>query len=312
MLQEKYKNQQGQSLIEITIAIVVFGLVGSAIVSLILGGGNTLIQGEKQLQIQLLTQEAMEAVFSIKNRAWNEIAYSKSALGTSSNQWNLVGEDTEEIIGDYKRIISFQNICRNIDKNIVDCPGDYVDFHSKKVVVDIVWQGTEKKSTTTELTYLTNWDSKEWIQSDWSGSSSQAIWLDETKYDYSDGNIDHASSGEIKLAIDGDGYKTSAYLISSAYNMLDNSPVQIIEWDEILASSTDIQFQIRTSPNASSSPGIWTNWYGANGIDTYFTNATGTIISIALNDNQWMQYRVELLSNGSSTPTLKEIKINYK
>ena len=104
----------------------------------------------------------------------------------------------------------------------------------------------------------------------------------------------------------------SCTLTSSSFNMTDSSPVQIIEWDETEPSNCDIELQLRTAPDSSGSPGTWTNWYGSSGSGSYFTNNAGTLISVDLNDNQWMQYRVELSTDGVDTPILKETRINYK
>ena len=89
-------------------------------------------------------------------------------------------------------------------------------------------------------------------------------------------------------------YQTSGTLTSSAFNMSDASPVQVIEWDETLPSCSPactIKFQVRTAPDASGTPGVWTSWYGATGAGTYFTNHYGTLISTDLNGNRWVQYR---------------------
>ncbi|MFH1292158.1 MAG: hypothetical protein ABIH87_03090, partial [bacterium] len=110
-------------------------------------------------------------------------------------------------------------------------------------------------------------------------------------------------------------YAISGSATSSAFNMGDSSPVQIIEWDEDLAlcsPSCDIKMQVRSASDASGSPGIWTDWYGSSGLDTYFSNSSGTLISTDLNNHQWVQYRIELSSNGVNTPVLQEVRVNYK
>jgi len=88
----------------------------------------------------------------------------------------------------------------------------------------------------------------------------------------------------------------------------------VIEWDETIPACTPactVKFQVRTAPDAAGVPGIWTAWYGASGAGTYFTNATGTVISTDLNDNLWLQYRAELAGDAMDTPILSEVRLNY-
>ncbi|MCA9388201.1 LamG domain-containing protein, partial [Candidatus Berkelbacteria bacterium] len=133
--------------------------------------------------------------------------------------------------------------------------------------------------------------------------------------------LDSALSPELKSVTIGYsgggfvGFSLSGSLVSSAFDMGDVSPVQIIEWDETIPScspSCSVQFQLRTAPDASGSPGTWTNWYGATGMGTYFTSANGTRIPVELNGNQWLQYRVELAGDGAETPVLEEIRTFYR
>ncbi|MEK7184212.1 MAG: LamG domain-containing protein, partial [Patescibacteria group bacterium] len=111
------------------------------------------------------------------------------------------------------------------------------------------------------------------------------------------------------------GYVTAGSFQSSAFNMTDNSPVEILEWDQSIPSCTPtctIKLQVRTAPDASGSPGTWTAWYGATGSGTYFTTNTGTRIPLFLNGNRWVQYRVELAGDGVNTPTLQETRLFYR
>jgi Tfp pilus assembly protein PilV len=111
------------------------------------------------------------------------------------------------------------------------------------------------------------------------------------------------------------GFMTAGWLQSSAINLADASPVENIEWDQVVPSCSPVctvRFQVRTAPNAAGVPGTWTAWYGATGSGTYFTVNTGQRIPVALNGNQWVQYRVELAGDGTSTPTLQELRLFYR
>lgn len=112
-----------------------------------------------------------------------------------------------------------------------------------------------------------------------------------------------------------DRYVHSGMLTSSAFSLGNPSPVTVIEWDEILPVCTpacDVRFQIRTAPDFDDAPGTFGNWYGAQGVDTYFTEPRGTIIPTGINGNAWVQYRVFLDGDGHHTPTVQEVRIYYK
>jgi len=78
------------------------------------------------------------------------------------------------------------------------------------------------------------------------------------------------------------------------------------------SANETVKFEVSTAPDSGGSPGVWSSWYGAAGSGTFFTNATGTLISTDLNDNQWVRYRATLSGNGSGTPVLEEVRVNYK
>ncbi|PIR93808.1 hypothetical protein COT97_04610 [Candidatus Falkowbacteria bacterium CG10_big_fil_rev_8_21_14_0_10_39_11] len=127
------------------------------------------------------------------------------------------------------------------------------------------------------------------------------------------------SSGDDNLDIGGFRFAVTifepfGYLISSAYDMGGGMSVQVIEWDENVAScdpNCDIKVQLRSAPDNVGSPGTWTDWFGATGSGTYFTDPNGSLVPIDLNGNQWVQYRVELSSDAGDTPLLEEIRVNY-
>ncbi len=110
-------------------------------------------------------------------------------------------------------------------------------------------------------------------------------------------------------------YYSSASLTSSAFPLGNPSPVTVVEWDESLPSCTpscDIRFQVRTAPDVGGSPGAFGSWYGSTGVDTYFSNPAGSVISQAVNGNSWVQYRVFLDGDMQATPTLSEVRIYYQ
>ncbi|MBT4277761.1 hypothetical protein HOD96_03405 [Candidatus Falkowbacteria bacterium] len=106
----------------------------------------------------------------------------------------------------------------------------------------------------------------------------------------------------------GGGYVTSGELISSAYDAGATSrAVQSIEWDEIIPSCSpacDVTFQIKSATTEGGlSSASWSSSY---------TDPDGNILSTSHNANRWLQYKTILTGDGTETPTLEEIRLNYK
>ncbi|HBU07349.1 MAG TPA: hypothetical protein DEB09_04680 [Candidatus Magasanikbacteria bacterium] len=192
-------NNKGQSLLEVIVALAIFALISATMVSLSTGGFVSMDVGGEQTEAQALVGEGMEAIRTIRDRAWNELIFTTSSITTSSGQWIFSGENTTAQLGDYTRTIVIEPVCRDVSNNIDTCPGFYTDIQTKKITSQIDWPVRNTTNTVKQVTYLTNWDSLNWIQTDWSGGNSQSIWSDITKYDSDDNNIDFSQIGIVQL-----------------------------------------------------------------------------------------------------------------
>ncbi|MDD4333099.1 MAG: hypothetical protein PHT51_03225 [Patescibacteria group bacterium] len=158
-----FYNKNGQSLLEIILAVAIFGLVAATITTMVLGGDASLSQGGKQTEALAYAQEGIEAVRSIRDRAWNENKYATSSVATSSGEWIYNGEGTTQTIGEFARTIAFSDVCRDISDNITVCPGEYIDPHTKKVTVRVSWVTSAGATNNVEkIAYLSNWHKKVW------------------------------------------------------------------------------------------------------------------------------------------------------
>lgn len=127
-------------------------------------------------------------------------------------------------------------------------------------------------------------------------------------------------------------YSTSQTLTSSAYNTGDSGVLlNQIDWEETGTSGStfDIKFQIRTAPDngSNTAPGTWGAWCGPTSCagtpgdenyadswhDTPPTDQTANIQSSQRDstDDQWIQYKVWFVSDGSATPTLTSVTMQY-
>jgi type II secretory pathway pseudopilin PulG len=314
----------GQSMVEIVVALAIFVLIIASLTSLILGSFSSLERGKQLTQAQTLAQEGIEAVRAIRDRAWNELIYNRSAVAVAGNQWVFVGEGTTEQIGEFTRLIDFLPIYRDEDGNMISSTtsDSYLDVLSKEIIVRISWEIRDGVDNTIEqTTYLTNWRANEWLQTDWSAGAGQTIWSDSAKYDSDDGNINNETAKEISLKeIATSTYASSGYLISSAFNTGGQSAFSAIAWEENLpplCGSCQIKIQIKTAPDTAGFPGTWSIfWSGPDGEDgdeiDYFATSTGQLIHTDHNGDQWIKYKAWLSGDASSTPVLNEVKVFYQ
>ncbi|MFH0891877.1 MAG: hypothetical protein V1867_03800 [Candidatus Falkowbacteria bacterium] len=153
-------SNKGQSVMEIVIALAVFVMFAASTAALILGGFSLLKRGEEYTIASALAREGVEAVRSVRDRDWDELAYSRSAVAVSGGQWALAGEGTTETIGDYIRVIDFYPVYRDGSGNIAaaEDPGASLDASSVKITVGISWETGQGTTESVErTTYLTDW-----------------------------------------------------------------------------------------------------------------------------------------------------------
>lgn len=125
-------------------------------------------------------------------------------------------------------------------------------------------------------------------------------------------------------------YADPSELISSPYNTTDSANLLgSLGWNETLpVVDTDVQLQIRTAADNVGSPGTWSSWTGPDGTSGTFWNSAnthsggcsgvGTISCTTLPpslrdalDDQWIQYRVVLVSSFDNKPVVADVSVTY-
>ncbi|OGL82178.1 hypothetical protein A3H10_03610 [Candidatus Uhrbacteria bacterium RIFCSPLOWO2_12_FULL_46_10] len=252
-------DNRGQSLLEVVVALGIFALLATAVVTLAAGSFMGLSRGGEQTQAGALAEEGIEAVKAIANRAWNKLIYSPAKVSVNAGQWELSSASSELIENKYTRTITFSDVCRNASNDIADCPSSYIDVHSKQVKVKVNWSPGQGAANYVERTsYLTNWDSREWTQTDWSGGSGQAIWSDSRRYEADDGNIDVSTAGEVKLKSIGPPpvcpSKTWDFSTASDYTLSDPAKIEVDAGNNNVARLKDMGGQLI---NPATTRGLW-------------------------------------------------------
>lgn len=219
MKTDSAKEQSGQILVEMLLAILIAAIIVGGAASLFyvnLKSGQK--SGAKSAAISLAQEglEAMEAVRDTTN-GWHNIYLPPDGNGSAGDKgdsypyyiykngsvWDLsTNTANRDIIIDgitYSRTIYIYNASRNAtgDREIVASGG--IDDPSTQKIKVKVSQSDGKDIVFEE--YLTRWKNNTFPQTDWSGGSGQAgpITSPNASYASDDGNIDTGTAGNIKL-----------------------------------------------------------------------------------------------------------------
>lgn len=135
---------QGQTLLELIIAIGIFITVVSGLAFFIL---ESYISGRLASEItkaNFLAEEGMEAVRSIRDNNWGDLLAGNYGLAIFENKWIFQGAQ-EDINSELKggiRVVTIEDI----------------DPDRKKLTSQVTWQFTQARPQEVRLvTYLTNW-----------------------------------------------------------------------------------------------------------------------------------------------------------
>jgi len=312
----------GQSVLEIVTALAIFALLSTALVTLILGNFDFFTAESEMMRGQQLADAGMNAVEAVRDEAWNNLIYSRSAVGLNGNQWELVGEGTTEQLDKYKRTIDFFPIYRNENGEISSSADAYLDVQSKEVEVNVSWQ----KKNGSELAVhrrkiLSNWRVALWRQNDWSGGEGEEVWSEGTvnKFKASDGNLDFPGGKPSLKEVATSTFASSGELESSAFFIPAGKNFTALEWREDIPAdcpACNIRLQIKTAKDIAGTPDIWTaTWSGPDGEDgdedDYFEAPQGSLINLKHNSDQWLKYRVLFDGDGAKTPRLEEVRVVY-
>src|SRR3989344_5945790 len=159
----------GQSLLEVIVALAIFSLIAGAFVTLTLGSISSVNYGTDFLVADAFADQGVGEIRARRDNAWNDLTD---------------GTEVETIDGRFERTITVSP----------------VDLETKLLEVEVKWSSPVGQiQTVSRQTRLTNWDSRDWIQTDWSDGNGQISWFDPARYDSDDGKVDVTTIGEVKL-----------------------------------------------------------------------------------------------------------------
>lgn len=193
------KKFKGFSLIELIVAIGVFSILASGVVYVFVTSyKNFFGVGDKQVVVQF-AQEGMEAARSIRDNGWQTIVENADGdpmgVQKTNGVWQFSG--VNNTLGDLTRVIVISAVERNSTGSIVDSGGTD-DPDTKKVTVTVEGSGVADYVL---VTYFTNWSTKTWEQSDWSGTGSNEFWASMTTASSSFSNVSTSTIGQVGLSL---------------------------------------------------------------------------------------------------------------
>ena len=96
--------KNGQSVVEIILAVAVFSIIASGVVVLGVGTLQGYLRTQDESRAIEIVQEGMDAVRSIRDRNWSSLSVGSHGLSDTGGLWVFSG--VSEIVGKYTRTVT--------------------------------------------------------------------------------------------------------------------------------------------------------------------------------------------------------------
>jgi len=202
-----YQKKQGQSLIELLVAMGIFVLFASAVGFLVIDSYIAHRAGKEETIAVFLAQEGLEAARSIRDNDWSDLVDGNHGISVSGGQWIFQGSEDD-----------LSGILKNGKRKVIVST---IDSDRKRVESQVLWDFSWTRSRMINLvTYLTNWQ-----------KSSLTVFLEEDNY-----SVDE--DAEILIA---DVYlsATSDVAVSVDYRTIDQTAISGADY---VASTSTLVF----------------------------------------------------------------------
>lgn len=134
------KKSAGFSVVEVLLAVTIFGLIAMAIVGALIYGRNSTARAGDRVRANYLAEEGLEAVRNIKGSGYANLTDGTFGLSKVGGVWSLSGSSDSNDI--YNRSITVAS--------------DGTD--RKTVTARVGWTGINGTGTSSIVTQMTNWD----------------------------------------------------------------------------------------------------------------------------------------------------------
>lgn len=157
---KKQQKQKGIGIIEIIICLSIITIAFWGFLEL--NKYNLKIQEQSQGKTEALNlaEESIEAVRSIRNKNWNDLAILTSDTNyypvLSGNSWTLNAINPGLINNKYNRWVVLEKVYRDSNSNIVSSGGTE-DLKTKKITSFVEWTSHGQTNQVNLVIYLTKW-----------------------------------------------------------------------------------------------------------------------------------------------------------
>jgi hypothetical protein len=190
----KRHHQSGATIVEVLVAIALTGIFLPVLVTALVAANSAKATTIQQVQAQSLLREATDAVRSVREKGWSNVATDGTYYpAISGSTWSL--NSGSQTINGFTRQLVISSVQRDAAGAIVSSGGTN-DPSSKHVVVTVSWSTPRPSSISTD-SYLTRWQ-------------TNTAWTQTTQADFNAGTFNNTSStntagGEVTISGGGSG-----------------------------------------------------------------------------------------------------------
>jgi len=133
------QNTKGFTLIELVLAIMIFGVIATGVAVPIISTHLNSMENQKNVQANAFLTESWEAVRSIRNNDWSAITNGAHGLRLAGGVWEFYA--TSDETDGFTRSVIIGDVYRDANGNRV-ASGGTLDSDSKQIDLQISWQPT--------------------------------------------------------------------------------------------------------------------------------------------------------------------------
>lgn len=146
-------------MVEILIASGILGIVMITVINVYHSLAALSLQNTEKIQSAFLLEEGVEAVRVMRDAGWAANIVSLTVdqpyyLRFQDSTWTAT--TAPQIIDGFDRTVTFSNVMRDADFNVVSSGGTVADASSRKATVSISWATRLGTSTGSVDTYISN------------------------------------------------------------------------------------------------------------------------------------------------------------
>ncbi len=284
--------QRGATLVEVLVAIALTGIMLPTLATALVTSHAGRATVRQQLKATALAHEAAEAVRVVREQGWTNISDGTYHPAVSGSTWSLLSG--AETIGNFSRQVVISPAQRDSGGAIVQ--SGTPDPATKHIEITVSWDKPYSASVSEEM-YLSRWqDNTAWAQTI-EGDFLAGVTTNTA--------VVNNSGGEVALAAGTPLYQASGTFESDTFDAGANVSFNGLLFTASQPAGTTLQFQIATNSDNST----W-DYIGPDGTNNTFFTAT-TAIPLGAVDARYLRYKAFLTGDGSATPTLSDVTINY-